>query len=85
VTRVLTVEEQQIVDYEGDYEYFLEKNEDEAERIEELETKQREVEKSNIVAKSKLSKAEKMKAKKEKAKDFNTGKKKGNKNAKRWN
>jgi len=86
VTRVLTVEDQQIVDYEGDYEYFLEQNEDEAERLEEMEAKKREVEKSNITAKSKVSKAEKMKAKKEKAKTFNSGgKKKGAKNAKRWN
>lgn len=54
VTRVLTVEEGQLVDYDGDYSYFLEKNEDEAERMEELEAKKKAIEQDNITAKSKV-------------------------------
>jgi len=84
-TRVLTVENQKLIAYDGDYEYFLEKNETEAERMEELETKKKEVEKKNIKAKSKISKAEKARAKKDKARSFNSGKRKGDKNSKRWN
>ena len=43
-------------DYEGNYSEFLEKNEDEAQIMAAKEAKQREIEKSNIKAKSKMSK-----------------------------
>ncbi len=48
------VEDQKFVDYKGDYEVFLEQNEDEAEKIKAIEDAQREVEKSQIKAKSKV-------------------------------
>ena len=41
-------------DYEGNYERFLEKNEDEAEVMAEKEAKKKELEKSQIKAKSKV-------------------------------
>jgi ATPase subunit of ABC transporter with duplicated ATPase domains len=72
-TRVITVEKGKIIDYQGDYEVFLEKSKDEASRIEEIEGKAKEIEKANIKAKSKMSKAEKALMKKEKAKAFNAG------------
>lgn len=40
-----------IQDYQGDYEVFLEKSAKEAKKIEELEKKQREIEKNNIKVK----------------------------------
>lgn len=43
-------------DYEGNYEEFLEKNEDEAEVMAVKEEKSRQIEKDNIKAKSKMSK-----------------------------
>lgn len=52
------VEDQQFVDYKGDYEVFLEQNEDEAEKMQALEDAQREVEKSQIKAKSKVGKTD---------------------------
>merc|ERR1712012_419261 len=55
-TRVLVVEDGELIDYEGDYEYFLEKDEDAAEKDKERLQARREVEKSNIKAKSKMSK-----------------------------
>lgn len=86
-TRIVTVQGGKLVDYQGDYELFLEQNEEEAEKMTEKEDKAREIEKSTIKAKSKMSKAEKAKDKKDKAKTFNqapTGAKAG-KNTKRWN
>lgn len=47
-TRVITVDKGKLVDYQGDYEVFLEKSEEEAEKIQEIEQKQKEIEKSNI-------------------------------------
>jgi ATPase subunit of ABC transporter with duplicated ATPase domains len=72
-TRVVTVQDGQFVDYDGDYEVFLEENEDEAAVMEEMEAKRMEQEKSGIKAKSKMSKAEKATEKKAKAKAFNGG------------
>lgn len=87
-TRVVTVEDGRLIDYQGDYEEFLEKNEEEAERAAEIEEEEKEVAKSSVKAKSKMSKAEKALAKKEKAKAFNapgaTGNDKTAKNSKRW-
>lgn len=87
-TRVVTVEDGKLVDYDGDYELFLEENEEERGKMEKMEEKQREIEKSTIKAKSKMSKAEKAAAKKEKAKSYNTavaGKGgRGGSNPKRW-
>lgn len=42
------------MDYKGDYEVFLENNEEEAEKIAAIEEARREVEKSQIKAKSKV-------------------------------
>ncbi|KAL4439755.1 hypothetical protein ABPG75_002756 [Micractinium tetrahymenae] len=87
-TRIVTVEGGKLVDYQGDYELFLEQNEEEAEKMAEKEEKAREIEKSTIKAKSKMSKAEKAKMKKDKAKQFNAGagsSGKVAKNSKRWN
>ncbi|EFN51164.1 hypothetical protein CHLNCDRAFT_28318, partial [Chlorella variabilis] len=86
-TRIVTVQGGKLVDYQGDYELFLEQNKEEAEKMAEKEEKAREIEKSTIKAKSKMSKAEKAKTKKEKAKSFNqsAGSGKVAKNAKRWN
>jgi ATPase subunit of ABC transporter with duplicated ATPase domains len=91
-TRVVTVEDGQLIDYEGDYELFLEKNAAEALREGKKEEDKKEVAKSQIKAKSKMSKAAKTVAKKEKAKAFNGGgggsgaatPKAAAKNAKRW-
>lgn len=54
VPTLLQVEDQQLVDYKGDYEVFLEQNEEEAEKIAAIEEARREVEKSQIKAKSKV-------------------------------
>ncbi len=43
-----------MVDYEGDYQRFVEKNEDEAVKMAEKEERRREIEKSQIKAKSKV-------------------------------
>ncbi|KAG2431609.1 hypothetical protein HYH02_013302 [Chlamydomonas schloesseri] len=72
-TRVLLVEGQKLQDYQGDYDYYLSKNEDEAAKMEEKEAKVKEIEKDNIKAKSKMTKAEKERLKKEKAKAFHAG------------
>ncbi|EFJ51883.1 hypothetical protein VOLCADRAFT_56598 [Volvox carteri f. nagariensis] len=69
-TRVLLVEGRKLQDYQGDYEYYLSKNEDEAVKMQEKEAKVKEIEKDNIKAKSKMTKAEKERLKKEKAKAF---------------
>ena len=47
------VENCKLRDYEGDYDLFLEKNEGEADAMAEKEAKKKEVEKSQIKAKSK--------------------------------
>ena len=52
-TGPLQVEGAKLRDYEGSYERFLEKNEDEAEVMAEKEAKKKELEKSQIKAKSK--------------------------------
>lgn len=54
MTTLLQVEKCKLRDYEGDYERFLEKNETEAEVIAEKEAKKKEIEKSQIKAKSKV-------------------------------
>jgi len=86
-TRVVEISGGQFADYQGDYDEFLEKNDDEAAKMEEKVGKAKKIEQDNIKATSKMSKAEKMKLKKEKAKQFSQGggRKKVNKNAGRWN
>lgn len=85
-TRVVDVKDGKFCAYEGDYQYFLESNEDAAEKEEKFAEKEAEVAKDNVKAKSKMSKAEKAKAKKEKAKQFGQAKKGSKKkNAQRWN
>lgn len=88
-TRVVTVENGKLVDYDGDYNTFLSENKSEKLKMEKLEQREREAEKSKVKAKSKMSKAEKAALKKEKAKQFNSTSEnkqaaKG-KNNKRWN
>ena len=87
-TRVVTVKDGKLEDYEGDYDLFLEENDEEREKMEAMELKKKEVEKSTIKAKSKMSKSEKATTKKDKAKAFNTATAgKGGKSAsnpKRW-
>lgn len=85
-TRVLEIRDKKIVNYDGDYDVFLEKNEEAAEAEEERSKKIKEVEQNMTKAKSKVSKAEKRMLKKQKAKQFAAqGQKKASKNAKRWN
>lgn len=81
-TRILLVEDLQLKDFKGDYEYFLEQNDGEAAKMEVKEERQREVAKDNIKAKSKMSKAQKEQMKRDKAKQFHAaqeGAKKGKK------
>ncbi|XP_043722047.1 ABC transporter F family member 5 [Telopea speciosissima] len=86
VNRVVEVKDNNLQDYAGDYNYYLEKNLDarqkELEREAELEEKA-----PKIKAKSKMSKAEKEARKKQKMMAFQQAKakSKGLKNAKRWN
>lgn len=85
VNRVIEVKEHKLQDYQGDYNYYLEKN---------LEARRKELERESeleaaaptVKAKSKMSKAEKELQKKQKAQAFTQGKAKGKvaKNAKRW-
>ena len=86
-TRVVAVEGCRLVDYEGDYARFLDKNARERGAMAKKEAQAKAVAQDAIRAKSKMSKAEKMLAKKAKAKEFAAGGKKGGvaKNAKRWN
>eukprot|EP01023_Acetabularia_acetabulum_P062333 TRINITY_DN7661_c0_g5_i1.p1 TRINITY_DN7661_c0_g5~~TRINITY_DN7661_c0_g5_i1.p1 ORF type:complete len:680 (-),score=114.48 TRINITY_DN7661_c0_g5_i1:133-2112(-) len=70
-TRILQVEKGKLVDYEGDYEYFLQKNEQEAEKMAVKEEKAKKIKQENIKSKSKMSKAEKARLKKEKGRAFN--------------
>jgi len=85
-TRVLAFDEGAITDYAGDYAYYLGKNDEAGDRDARLESKKKEIENSQIVAKSKMSKAEKAAMKKDKAKAFSAGdgKAKKTKNAGRW-
>ncbi|CAI9109212.1 OLC1v1008990C2 [Oldenlandia corymbosa var. corymbosa] len=86
VNRVLEVKDGHLEDYNGDYNYYLEKN---------LEARQRELEREaeleakspKAKAKSKMSKAEKEARKKQKMQSIQAAKQKskGTKNAKRWN
>ncbi|KAJ6802432.1 ABC family 1 [Iris pallida] len=85
VNRVVEVEDGNLQDYAGDYNYYLEKNlkarERALEREAELEEKA-----PKVKAKSKMSKEEKEARKKQKMKAFQqaNAKSKGLKNAKRW-
>ena len=69
-TRVLEIKDGQFVSYDGDYNAFLEKNEEAAEVEEKRVEKIKEIEKKLTKSKSKISKAEKKLAKKQKAKAF---------------
>eukprot|EP00197_Chlamydomonas_leiostraca_P006476 CAMPEP_0202869404 /NCGR_PEP_ID=MMETSP1391-20130828/12431_1 /ASSEMBLY_ACC=CAM_ASM_000867 /TAXON_ID=1034604 /ORGANISM="Chlamydomonas leiostraca, Strain SAG 11-49" /LENGTH=706 /DNA_ID=CAMNT_0049549717 /DNA_START=43 /DNA_END=2163 /DNA_ORIENTATION=- len=71
-TRILQVEKCKLRDFKGDYEYYLEQNSEEAAKMEVKEERQKEIEKDNIKAKSKMTKAEKERMKKEKAKAFHS-------------
>lgn len=88
-TRVVTVENGKLVDYDGDYNAFLSENKSEKKKMDKLQEREREAEKSKVKAKSKMSKAEKAALKKDKAKQFNSAsenKRAGKgKNTKRWN
>ncbi|NP_001105535.1 ABC transporter F family member 5 [Zea mays] len=86
VNRVIEVKDQTIQDYQGDYNYYLERNlearERELAREEELEERA-----PKVKAKSKMSKAEKAVRKKQKMQAFQQSKQKSKslKNSKRWN
>eukprot|EP00879_Flechtneria_rotunda_P011902 GHRR01012431.1.p1 GENE.GHRR01012431.1~~GHRR01012431.1.p1 ORF type:complete len:661 (+),score=250.45 GHRR01012431.1:1092-3074(+) len=70
-TRVLLAEDCSLKDFQGDYEYYLSKNETEAVKMEVKQARAAAVEKANTKAKSKMTKAEKERLKKDKAKAFN--------------
>ncbi|KAF9593908.1 hypothetical protein IFM89_026036 [Coptis chinensis] len=85
VNRVVEVKDNNLQDYAGDYNYYLEKNLDARENLQreaELEEKA-----PKVKAKSKMSKAEKEAQKKQKRMAFQNAKQKskGLKNVKRWN
>lgn len=69
-TRIANVENRQIVDYVGDYDYYLQKNDVEAEKMAVKEAKAAVITASTIKSTSKMSKAEKVAQKKQKAKEF---------------
>ncbi|KAK9809695.1 hypothetical protein WJX73_005997 [Symbiochloris irregularis] len=85
-TRIVTVDQQQLKDYEGDYEEYLRKNRSEAAVMAKKAEDQKERDKSNIKSKSKMSKAEKARQKKMKAKSFAANREQGKvkKNSARW-
>uniref|UniRef100_A0A7N0UPV8 ABC transporter domain-containing protein n=2 Tax=Kalanchoe fedtschenkoi TaxID=63787 RepID=A0A7N0UPV8_KALFE len=86
VNRVIEVEDRRLYDYDGDYNYYLEKNLEARERELEREAELDEKAPKNK-AKSKMSKSEKEARKKQKMMAFQQAKSKskGLKNAKRWN
>jgi hypothetical protein len=71
VDPTLQAEDQQLKDFGGDYEYYLSKNDSEAQKMAVKEAKAKAIVQSQTKAKSKMTKAEKEKIKKEKAKTFN--------------
>ncbi|KAF5791156.1 putative ABC transporter, AAA+ ATPase domain, P-loop containing nucleoside triphosphate hydrolase [Helianthus annuus] len=86
VNRVLEVKDGNLQDYNGDYDYYLEKNLDAREKALEREA-ELEDKSSKAKAKSKMSKAEREARKKQKMQAFQQAKQKskGLKNSKRWN
>merc|ERR1711924_517405 len=83
--RIVEVRDQRLVDYKGDYDVFLQENDEEAEAEEVRVGEKKRKDQKKIKAKSKMSKAEKTRLKKEKAKAFQAKKKGGKtKNAGRW-
>ncbi|CAM8946924.1 unnamed protein product [Rhodiola kirilowii] len=86
VNRVIEVQDRKLYDYDGDYNYYLEKNLEARERELEREAELEEKAPKNK-AKSKMSKSEKEARKKQKMLAFQQAKSKskGLKNAKRWN
>merc|ERR1712224_826507 len=80
--RIVEVRDQRLVDYKGDYNVFLQENDEEAEAEEVRVGEKKRKDQKKIKAKSKMSKAEKTRLKKEKAKAFQA-KKKGGK-TKNW-
>jgi len=86
VNRVVEVKNQKLIDYVGDYNYYLEKNL-EARRRELLWEDELESVAPTVKAKSKMTKAEKELQKKQKVQSFQQGKAKSkvSKNANRWN
>lgn len=85
-TRVVTIENGKLVDFDGDYDMFLAENAAEKKKVAAMQARAREAAKSGVKAKSKMSKAEKAALKKEKAKEFNQVAAGGSKrkNTKRW-
>lgn len=85
-TRIVTVENEQLKDYQGDYAEYLRKNETEATVMAQKAADQKQRDQDNIKAKSKMSKAEKARQKKLKAQSFAQNKTAGKvkKNSSRW-
>jgi hypothetical protein len=69
----MQAENQSLIDYGGDYDYYLSKNDVEASKMAEKQARADAIEKSSTKAKSKMTKAEKERLKKEKARAFNEG------------
>lgn len=70
-TRVVTIENRKLNDFDGDYDVFLSQNAAEKKKVAKMQERAREAAKSGIKSKSKMSKAEKAALKKDKAKSFN--------------